>query len=387
MNICMVIAEFNPNMGRPPLYIANYLKRKGHKVTIITSDLDVTNKKIKKIKELKGVKTIRLKGYFFRGKVIPSPSFFFKIASLKSDILYLDGFEPITLLSGFAGMIRRVPIALRADWSGRPTHGLKNIYSKYIKFPVLSKSDAIMIFSEDQKRKMIGMGISSSKLHVVPNGVGFEQFTSKKSNYLRRLLKMPKTNKIILSVSRIRKSKNIKMAIKAFCELYKKHKNISFVNVGWVEDENYNQNLLKIIKESQLKNVHFLPEISHTEIKKVYSSADIFVLTSDPKSEGMNLSTFEAMASGLPIVTTSVNVTSEVVKNADCGFVVNTLSALVKALDTLLKNKKLTAKLGKNAREEARKFSWEIICGRVEKIIMDVYFSNKKKTSFANNFG
>jgi glycosyltransferase involved in cell wall biosynthesis len=87
-----------------------------------------------------------------------------------------------------------------------------------------------------------------------------------------------------------------------------------------------------------------------SQIEKVLSAADIVVLTSD--NEGTPLSLIQAGMAGLPVVTTNVGSVPEVVLDGVTGLVTSVeVQELANALEKLVSDKILRAKLGAAARE------------------------------------
>jgi glycosyltransferase involved in cell wall biosynthesis len=107
------------------------------------------------------------------------------------------------------------------------------------------------------------------------------------------------------------------------------------------------------VNELGLTNrVHFLG--LRTDIPDVLGAADIFALSSD--YEGNPLSVIEAMAAGLPIVSTAVGGVPELLQNGKEGFIVQPGRAdeLSEAMMTLLRNRGLRRAMGSAAAVRAR---------------------------------
>jgi len=83
----------------------------------------------------------------------------------------------------------------------------------------------------------------------------------------------------------------------------------------------------KQINDLNLKNITIEGLLEGDEVKKAYQDGDIFVLpcrrTSNGDMDGMPTVIFEAMAYGIPVITTNVSAIPEFVLNDYCGFVVN----------------------------------------------------------------
>ncbi len=104
------------------------------------------------------------------------------------------------------------------------------------------------------------------------------------------------------------------------------------------------------------RSVHWLGVVH--DIQTVYGLADAFVLPS--RYETFSLATFEAAASGLPILATSVNGVRELIEDRQNGFLIDAEPrAIAERLGALAADPELRARLGRAARDSALGFSWE----------------------------
>ncbi len=108
----------------------------------------------------------------------------------------------------------------------------------------------------------------------------------------------------------------------------------------------------------------FLGLIDHLKLPEFYRQGDIFCLPS--ASEGMASVVLEALATGLPIVTTDVPGTSELVSDGHNGFVapVGDADALVAPLRRLLTDHEFRREQGRRSRERSADFSWTVMAER-----------------------
>ncbi len=100
--------------------------------------------------------------------------------------------------------------------------------------------------------------------------------------------------------------------------------------------------------------VHFWGEISDDALPDVYRHATLFVLPANARAEAFGMVLLEAMASGLPCVTTEVGTgTSWVVQDDITGYVVPPAQpeALARAIGRLLTDAALRQRMGRAARE------------------------------------
>lgn len=112
-----------------------------------------------------------------------------------------------------------------------------------------------------------------------------------------------------------------------------------------------------------------LPFVKRGEMVKLYSSHDIFVFPS--LMEGMPLTLLEAMASGMPVVTTWSSGMADVVDDGQNGLLVPPADApaLAKSIERLASSADLQKRLGRKAQETMRRYTWQNIANQVEHIL------------------
>ncbi|MEK7326342.1 MAG: glycosyltransferase, partial [Chloroflexota bacterium] len=120
------------------------------------------------------------------------------------------------------------------------------------------------------------------------------------------------------------------------------------------------------------EKVRFLGTVPDEELAALYRSADIFVLPASARSEAFGIVLLEAMAAGLPCVTTELGTgTSYVVQDGVTGLVVpaRTPPALAEGLNRLLADEGLRARMGEAGQARARReFRQETMVERVEAV-------------------
>jgi glycosyltransferase involved in cell wall biosynthesis len=99
-----------------------------------------------------------------------------------------------------------------------------------------------------------------------------------------------------------------------------------------------------------------LSQVPRSQIREEFRRADIFVLPT--LAEGMALVHLEAMACGVPVITTSH--CGSVVRDEVDGFIVpaRDATALADRLQQLLEDRPLRMQMGASSRERAREFTW-----------------------------
>jgi len=109
----------------------------------------------------------------------------------------------------------------------------------------------------------------------------------------------------------------------------------------------------------------------------VYAENDVFVFPS--LAEGMPLSLLEAMASGMPVVTTDTCGMSDLVEDGYNGLLVKPADAdaLARAVELLVGDGDLRVRLGVRGCETARRYTWELV-GRKYLSVLELAVKSKK---------
>ena len=115
--------------------------------------------------------------------------------------------------------------------------------------------------------------------------------------------------------------------------------------------------------------IRFIGRVPKDETFVHYQKADIFVLPS--MNEGMSNAMLEALASGLPIVSTNTGGADELVGSGVNGFIVKMKSSddLAEKIGKLIDDKDLRERMSAESRRLAEKMSW----GNVAKQYAELY--------------
>ena len=154
-------------------------------------------------------------------------------------------------------------------------------------------------------------------------------------------------------VGRVRPLKGVDVFVEAMIKTLPIFTEYRAVIIGRVKaaDKRFVEELKKKISEANLNDrIEFRDEISVEKLPNEYKKMAVCVVPS--RQEGFGLVPLEAMANGVPVITTNIGSWSEVVTK-DLGFVVSVddLNAIVNHLHHLLSNPEKAAKMGKVAKE------------------------------------
>ncbi|MDY2590494.1 MAG: glycosyltransferase, partial [Agathobacter sp.] len=177
-------------------------------------------------------------------------------------------------------------------------------------------------------------------------------------------------NYTIAAVGRLCEQKNYPMLFTAFRKFVDKHPEYTLLVFGHGELENELKELTRKMKLEH--NIVFKGFCSNVHQQLV--NTDVYVLSSD--YEGMPNSLMEAMAIGLPVISTDCpsGGPRELVANEVDGFLIQTGndSQLFSKLDMLIDDEELRKKVGNNARKVRNLYSKEEIVASWEKYILRI---------------
>ncbi len=176
---------------------------------------------------------------------------------------------------------------------------------------------------------------------------------------------------LVLSVGELQKRKNHQAIIRAIAKL--NNPNIKYAICGQGELEGYLKKLVSSLKLDE--QVFFLGY--RQDIPEIMSACDIFAHPSI--REGLGLASLEAMASGLPLVTSNVQGVPDYVENGVTGYMCAPMDfdAYAENLNKLVTDKTLRKKIGTDNVDYVQKYRVEVI-EPVIKSILDEAITNKE---------
>lgn len=226
---------------------------------------------------------------------------------------------------------------------------------------VMKRSDFVTTVSDTMRKNIIRRtGISPEKIQRIYNFVNAEKFFPKKE-------KQKGPPKVIF-VGKLIPNKGVEYLLRAASIVRKKHPEVKFLVVGPVSFEYDAMNRwLDMVNDLGLqKNVVFAGGLSDESLSSAYASSDIFCFPTLRESFGMVIA--EAMSSGLPVITTDMDVLREVVGNS--GFLVKPkdVQGISDKITLLIENEILRQKMSKKSLQRSKTFEIKKIMKEYEKM-------------------
>jgi glycosyltransferase involved in cell wall biosynthesis len=200
---------------------------------------------------------------------------------------------------------------------------------------IAKQLDGLISISNTIRNELLELDIDPSKIISIPNGVDAECFKPESKEGKRRLrsdLRL-KDQFTVLFVGEIVPRKQPHLILKALELSARLQESVQFVFVGPVNDVDYGESFLASVnKISGKASVQWVDFSSKPE--DYYGAADVFVLPSS--NEGMSNAILEAMASGLPIISTNVSGNDELVQHRKNGLLLEDENIPKQLVDILL---------------------------------------------------
>ncbi len=164
-----------------------------------------------------------------------------------------------------------------------------------------NRLDALVVPSSAMREKLLEYGITT-RLSVIPTGITLpEEQRSERQDFLTRH-GIPTGRPVLLHVGRVAFEKNITFLIDVYAEVKKLLPKAILLIAGEGPARKSLQD--KVRKLDLQDGVYFIGYLDrHTELQECYRAGDVFVFASRTETQGLVL--LEAMATGLPVVSTA----------------------------------------------------------------------------------
>lgn len=195
------------------------------------------------------------------------------------------------------------------------------------------------------------------RITVIPNGMELAKYRNGFSEQQRRAFRLSlgidDHTKVLVSVSRLSKEKNIRELISLFPELQRKVLNVKLLIVGDGPDR---EHLEKLTDRLQLRqSVIFAGRVPSGDVWQYYASGDVFVSAST--FEVHSMSYLEAMANGLPLLCREDDSLRGVLEHGKNGLIYHSRQEFVDFAYKLLSDDALRNAMARCSCEKAEGFS------------------------------
>lgn len=346
MKILRIYTKLPPLKGGMENHIAQLTKfqiENGHVVSVFYNDGDPISMNDKKISIIKF--------YKIRPQLVGITLFYLIIllklilARRKFDVIHIHGdWSSLLFLKSIKKLTSSKVIVFSIHGQLTKSFAHQKILPKLVKNVDLVFSTGYNTAKELEK-------LSDKEVNVQPSGIH--------EIFLDKLEKKFNKNKFsIITVANLLPKKNIEF-IFGIARILKEY---NFVVVGGGKEKD---KLKKIVKDHNLENVELVGFKPPKEVNTLYQNSNCFLLTSF--AEGTPTVILEAMACGLPIVTSNAGGISNIIKDYENGFVIEdfNLASYIEKLKLLRNNKGLIKSICRNNALLAQNYNWKSVAENI----------------------
>lgn len=368
MKILIATGIFLPDIGGPATYsklLANELPMRGIEVSVLSFSA------VRKFSKL-----IRHFIYFL--KVLKS--------GRKTDIIFAQDPVSVGLPSCLVAKILRKKFVLKivGDYAweqGMQRFGVKDLLDDFLdkkycwqveilrkiqKF-VAKSANKIIVPGEYLKKVILRWKIEERKIKVIYNA--FDTFEIKISKDEARK-KLDLNGFILISAGRMVMWKGFDVLIEIMSEILKGIPEAKMIIIG---DGSERKNLELRIENLRLEGtIILIGQISREQVINYLKAGDLFILNTG--YEGLSHQILEAMAVGIPVITTNVGGNPELINHGENGFLVeyNNKKELVNAITGLCMNESLRNKFIEKSKEKIHGFTKEKMITETIKFLNEI---------------
>jgi glycosyltransferase involved in cell wall biosynthesis len=217
----------------------------------------------------------------------------------------------------------------------------------------LAKADGVVAITEELAQSYLQAGLSPERLVRIPNGVDTAYFCPLDSSGRRKLrnaLGLPLDVPVVLFVGIVHPRKGVDRLLDAWPQVQSRYPDATLVLVGPLRAESAPPDFVQKLN-TFAENYRIRLAGQQTEVHRFYQAADIFALPS--RMEGLPNALLEAMACGLPVISSTLTGMTEIIEHNVNGVIVspNVENALSEAILGLLGDRSSAQRLGQAAQE------------------------------------
>lgn len=397
MKILQVCPKFHHSVAsgstKVAYCISKELARRGHLVTVYTSDMKDKYTRINHgVEEKDGVRVHRFQSVgtiatremkiFVTPTIIPS----LKNEAYSFDVIHVHEYRSFQSVVHHYAKKHGVPYILQAHGSLPRSIGawrkLKWIYDVLFGYRLLSDASKVIALSRIEAERYRGMGVPEEKVAVIPNGIDLSEYVDlPPKGSFKKKFSIDEKEKIILYLGRIHRIKGIDILLKAFAAVIGKLGDVKLVVAG--PDDGYLRELQALTKALKIEDNVLIPGPLYSRSKlEAYVDADVYVLPSRYETFPMGL--LEAYSCGKPVIASRVGGLKDLVIDKVTGLSVEPggTKQLANSIRYLLNNDDKAEEMGLRGKQFVKKnFAIEKVVDRLARLYEGI-IDNKAHRTF-----
>lgn len=254
----------------------------------------------------------------------------------------------------------------------------KKMVAKFSK-AVLKKTQQVIAPTKKGEELLKNYEVSEP-ISVIPTGIDLKRFqevlSKEERNRRREALGISQDSKVLVSIGRLAKEKNLEEILIYFQKLTKEELTFK-LKLLIVGDGPDRERLEGIVKTLQLQEkVIFTGMVTPEEVAQYYQLGDVFVCASNSETQGITY--IEALASGIPALCRKDACLDSVITDGYNGFQYETYEFFKMHLQYILEREERRVEMGVCARQTAKLYSTWNFCTMAERLYKEAIVSKER---------
>ena len=375
MRILYIAHYFLPHQGgeeRQVYHLGQELIKAGHEAWVLTSSLPGCPS----VETMDGIKVIRHKTIVTMLRNPITPGMLLPRKYLRGfDLIHAQGEYGFTTNAAvFLKRYYHLPLVMtcygRIAFGNFFADAVERLYSATIGKITLKSADRIIALSLSTKQRLQALGISETKIAVIPTGIDLAKWAPHPNQDVSSFLSKYQLNshRVILFTGAITERKGIRYLIKALPRVMESHSDVICLFVG---DGDYREKAESLVSELNLAHrIRFAGRVSDEELSLAYRSCYIYVLPS--LAEQTPAAILEALAFSKPVIATDIDGIKEYFEDVALLIPPQNSNELASAITKVLDKPELARRIGEKGRSFVEsKFTWQQHMGEVLKLYQE----------------
>lgn len=348
MKIAQIVIGFHPEIGgygRHVSLIGSELQRRGHKVSVVTTNFSPSDSKVKtpfKVTRLWNDPLLKF-----------TPGLLSYLSKHDFDVVHVHAypsFQPY--LVSFSKLFKKERVVFTPHYHPFGGHPKWQRYLFDLVFGrfAFRQADRIIALTSYERKLLIKQGVPGSKIRIIPNPIDLRKSKGNASLFRKKY----NVSNFVLFVGRLEEQKGLEYLIKAASNARR-----PLVVIG--KDAGFLERAREIAKGT---NTLFLGDVSRSDLLNAFAACKLLVLPS--KYEAFGIVFIEAMSFGKPVIGSKVGPVPSIINNAGLTVEYGDVLGLSKAINNLYSNNTLYKRMSKQAKSESKKYDVKSV---VDKLI------------------
>jgi glycosyltransferase involved in cell wall biosynthesis len=376
MKILQLTQFFAPVHGgsaQVPYHLSRELARRGHEVSIYTSDYKISKDWVRETQKL-GIEVYSFGMWLNIANLQITPGLLAHASKQVAgfDVIHMHNYRTFqnVIMHRYACK-HKVPYILQAHGSLPrivSKKGLKFAYDALWGYMLLGNASKVIAVTTTEAEQYKGMGVAEDRIEIVPDGIYLSEFENvPERGRFRRKHGLNSSQRLIIYLGRIHVVKGLDRLIRAFAELAGSLDDVMLVLAG--PDDGYVRALRTLTRELGIEQkVLFTGPLYGADKLEAYVDADVYVLPSSYEIFG--IAVLEALACATPVVISErCGIAQAIDGQAGLTFNYDDKGQLKQVLLRMLSDETMRQRFGNRGKQLVReRFSWESITARFERI-------------------